>query len=79
MVVIGWILYGLAVLLVLRNAYHSFLSHRGLKILIVGGPYTVLAVLSLLANAAPWVMVIPVGVVDLTSWWFQKVARWPLG
>jgi len=77
MLVIGWTLYGVAVLTVLRSAYHSFMSHRGLRILIVAGPSTLLAVLSVLAGAATWGLVIAVVVVDLASWFFQKVGPWP--
>jgi hypothetical protein len=50
MQLVGWLLYGVAILLVLRNAYNSFLSHRGLRILIVAGPSTLLAILSVLVG-----------------------------
>jgi len=78
MQLIGWILYGVAVLLLLRNAYNSFLSHRGLRILIVAGPSTVLAVLSVLAGAVTWSLAIPVVVVDLAAWGLQRIGFWPL-
>jgi len=75
--VIGWALYALAVLLVLHCAYWSVMSHRGLRILIIPGPSTVLAILSVLAGAATWAMAIPVVMVDLASWFFQVVGPWP--
>jgi hypothetical protein len=77
--VIGWTLYGAAVLMVLRNAHCSFQSHRGRMILIIGGPSTLLAILSVLAGAAPWEFVIAVAVVDLASWFLQQAGPWPLG
>jgi hypothetical protein len=75
---IGWILYGVAVLLVLRDAYNSFWSHRGMRILIVAGPSTLLATLSMLVGAVTWPFVIPIVVVDLAAWGLQRVAFWPL-
>ena len=75
---IGWILYGVAVLLVLRDAYNSFWSHRGMRILIVAGPSTLLAILGVLVGPITWTLAIPVVVVDLAAWGLQRVAFWPL-
>jgi hypothetical protein len=78
MQLVGWILYGVAILLVLRNAYNSVLSHRGLRILILAGPSTLLAILSVLVGPVTWSLAIPVVVVDLAAWGLQRIAFWPL-
>ena len=64
----GWVLYALAVFVVLYNEYRAWQVRRGLMLLILPGPATVLAILSGLAQAAPWPAVLLVAILDFGAY-----------
>ena len=75
MLFLGWALCILAVSAAAWSAYHSVMSHRGMRVLVMLGPATVLAILSVITGAIPWLVVVPIALVDGVSWHFQAARR----
>ena len=73
--ILGWMLYALSALLALSRAYQSFMSYRGMLVLVTFGPASLLALLSVTTGAVTWPLILPVAVIEAASWFFQRGRR----
>ena len=77
MALIGWILLSVGALGALRAAYRSVQSHRGMRILLIPGAATALAVAGAFASGATWVLPVAIGGLEVTAWLLQAAGPWP--